>query len=73
MSKQGLYFKFIIPSRTIMVMLFSLPDSSSGCLKASSQQGAIDVYISQLEEVALTSEEGESTGLSVLVCNERRG
>lgn len=36
-------------------------DSSSGCLKASSQQGAIDVYISQLEEVALTSQEGSIT------------
>ncbi|KAM7316020.1 hypothetical protein ACRRTK_024700 [Alexandromys fortis] len=36
-------------------------DSSSGCLKASSHQGAIDVYISQLEEVALTSQEGSIT------------
>lgn len=36
-------------------------DSSSGCLKASSHQGAIDVYISQLEEVALTSQEGSVT------------
>nr|XP_048289479.1 protein FAM185A isoform X2 [Myodes glareolus] len=40
-------------------------DSSSGCLKASSHQGAIDVHISQLEEAALTSQEGEPTGLSV--------
>lgn len=33
-------------------------DSSCGCLKASSHQGAIDVYVSQLGEVALTTEEG---------------
>ncbi|XP_060229935.1 protein FAM185A isoform X2 [Meriones unguiculatus] len=33
-------------------------DSSSGCLKASSHLGAIDVYVSQLGEVALTSQEG---------------
>nr|XP_006991126.2 protein FAM185A [Peromyscus maniculatus bairdii] len=36
-------------------------DSSSGCLKASSHQGAIDVYVSQLGEVALTSQEGSIT------------
>ncbi|ERE89716.1 protein of unknown function (DUF4098) [Cricetulus griseus] len=36
-------------------------DSSSGCLKASSHQGAIDVYVSQLGEVALTSQEGAIT------------
>lgn len=35
--------------------------SSSGCLKASSHQGAIDVYVSQLGEVALTSQEGAIT------------
>ncbi|XP_021047099.1 protein FAM185A isoform X1 [Mus pahari] len=33
-------------------------DSSCGCLKASSHQGAIVVYVSQLGEVALTTEEG---------------
>lgn len=42
-----------------MGTIFYLPDSSSGCLKASSHQGAIDVYVSQLGEVALTSQEGE--------------
>ncbi|XP_052576925.1 protein FAM185A isoform X2 [Peromyscus californicus insignis] len=36
-------------------------DSSCGCLKASSHQGAIDVYVSQLGEVALTSQEGSIT------------
>ncbi|KAH0513681.1 Protein FAM185A [Microtus ochrogaster] len=43
------------------IALGNVHDSSSGCLKASSQQGAIDVYISQLEEVALTSQEGSIT------------
>ncbi|GAB1289430.1 Protein FAM185A [Apodemus speciosus] len=33
-------------------------DSSCGCLKASSHRGAIDVYVSQLGEVVLTSQEG---------------
>lgn len=42
-----------------MDTVFFLPDSSCGCLKASSDQGAIDVYISQLGEVVLTSQEGE--------------
>ncbi|XP_027430721.1 protein FAM185A isoform X3 [Zalophus californianus] len=33
-------------------------DSSSGCLKASTHQGAIDVYVSQLGKVELKSHEG---------------
>ncbi|XP_007943398.2 protein FAM185A [Orycteropus afer afer] len=33
-------------------------DSSSGCLKASTHQGAIDVYVSQLGEVDLKSHKG---------------
>ena len=45
--------------------------SSCGCLKASSHQGAIDVYVSQLGEVALTTEEGEPAGVSQLDCSVR--
>lgn len=33
-------------------------DSSSGCLQASTHQGAIDVYVSQLGKVELKSHEG---------------
>uniref|UniRef100_A0A5F9C1D5 Family with sequence similarity 185 member A n=1 Tax=Oryctolagus cuniculus TaxID=9986 RepID=A0A5F9C1D5_RABIT len=36
-------------------------DSSSGCLKASTHQGAIDVYVSQLGKVELKSHEGSIT------------
>ncbi|XP_059113223.1 protein FAM185A isoform X2 [Peromyscus eremicus] len=43
------------------IALGNVHDSSSGCLKASSHQGAIDVYVSQLGEVALTSQEGSIT------------
>lgn len=53
---------FIIPFtqiRMIMFMAFSfLLDSSSGCLKASTHQGALDVYVSQLGKVELKSHEG---------------
>ncbi|XP_023400253.1 protein FAM185A isoform X5 [Loxodonta africana] len=40
------------------ITLGSIHDSSSGCLKASTHQGAIDVYISQLGEVDLKSHKG---------------
>ncbi|XP_051008066.1 protein FAM185A isoform X4 [Acomys russatus] len=40
------------------ISLGHVHDSSSGCLKACSHRGAIDVYVSQLGEVALTSQEG---------------
>lgn len=33
-------------------------DSSSGCLKASTHQGALDVYVSQLGKVELKSHKG---------------
>ncbi|XP_037692406.1 protein FAM185A isoform X2 [Choloepus didactylus] len=36
-------------------------DSSSGCLKASTHQGAIDVYVSQLGEVDLKTHKGSIT------------
>ncbi|XP_029418214.1 protein FAM185A isoform X2 [Nannospalax galili] len=40
------------------ITLGSVHDSSSGCLRASTHQGAIDVYVSQLGEVELKSQEG---------------
>ncbi|XP_051008063.1 protein FAM185A isoform X2 [Acomys russatus] len=43
------------------ISLGHVHDSSSGCLKACSHRGAIDVYVSQLGEVALTSQEGSIT------------
>ncbi|XP_004639324.1 protein FAM185A [Octodon degus] len=36
-------------------------DSSAGCLKASTHQGAIDVYVSQLGNVELKSDKGSVT------------
>uniref|UniRef100_A0A8C7BYI1 Family with sequence similarity 185 member A n=1 Tax=Neovison vison TaxID=452646 RepID=A0A8C7BYI1_NEOVI len=40
------------------ITLGSIHDSSSGCLQASTHQGAIDVYVSQLGKVELKSHEG---------------
>ncbi|XP_062956537.1 protein FAM185A isoform X2 [Cynocephalus volans] len=40
------------------ITLGSIHDSSSGCLKASTHQGAIDVYVSQLGKVELKSLKG---------------
>ncbi|XP_055139458.1 protein FAM185A isoform X8 [Symphalangus syndactylus] len=40
------------------ITLGSVHDSSSGCLKASTNQGAIDVYVSQLGKVELKSHKG---------------
>ncbi|XP_024213783.2 protein FAM185A isoform X2 [Pan troglodytes] len=40
------------------ITLGSVHDSSSGCLKASTNQGAIDVYVSQLGKVKLKSHKG---------------
>ncbi|XP_039095012.1 protein FAM185A isoform X2 [Hyaena hyaena] len=40
------------------ITLGSVHDSSSGCLKASTHQGAIDVYVSQLGKVELKSHKG---------------
>ncbi|XP_044776005.1 protein FAM185A isoform X2 [Neomonachus schauinslandi] len=40
------------------ITLGSVHDSSSGCLKASTHQGAIDVYVSQLGKVELKSHAG---------------
>lgn len=40
-----------------------LLDSSSGCLKASTHQGAIDVYVSQLGKVELKSHKGYPSGM----------
>ncbi|KAL2777481.1 protein FAM185A isoform 2 [Daubentonia madagascariensis] len=43
------------------ITLGSIHDSSSGCLKASTHQGAIDVYVSQLGKVELKSHKGSVT------------
>jgi hypothetical protein len=40
-----------------------LSDSSSGCLQASTHQGAIDVYVSQLGKVQLKSHKGQPAGM----------
>ncbi|XP_039704900.1 protein FAM185A isoform X6 [Pteropus medius] len=40
------------------ITLGSVHDSSSGCLKASTHQGALDVYVSQLGKVELKSHKG---------------
>ncbi|MBZ3887115.1 Protein FAM185A [Sciurus carolinensis] len=40
------------------IALGSVHDSSSGCLRASAHQGAIDVYVSQLGKVELKSHKG---------------
>ncbi|XP_054582362.1 protein FAM185A isoform X2 [Eptesicus fuscus] len=40
------------------ITLGSIHDSSSGCLKASTHQGALDVYVSQLGKVELKSHKG---------------
>ncbi|XP_035170708.1 protein FAM185A isoform X2 [Oxyura jamaicensis] len=43
------------------ILLGSIHDSSDGSLKASTHQGAIDVYVSQLREVDLKSQKGSIT------------
>ncbi|XP_048195827.1 protein FAM185A-like isoform X2 [Perognathus longimembris pacificus] len=43
------------------IALGNVHDSSCGCLKASTQQGAIDVYVSQLGKVELKSHKGSVT------------
>ena len=42
---------------------FFLLDSSSGCLNALAQQGAIDVYVSQLGKVELKVHKGQPSGM----------
>lgn len=56
-TRSGIVGNIVLQSKTGNITV----DSSSGCLKASSHQGAIDVHISQLEEAALTSQEGSIT------------
>uniref|UniRef100_A0A8C8RVL0 Family with sequence similarity 185 member A n=1 Tax=Pelusios castaneus TaxID=367368 RepID=A0A8C8RVL0_9SAUR len=43
------------------ILLGSIHDSSDGCLKASTLQGAIDVYVSQARKVDLKSQKGSIT------------
>ncbi|KAM6152510.1 protein FAM185A isoform 2-T2 [Erethizon dorsatum] len=43
------------------ITLGSVHDSSAGCLKASTHQGAIDVYVNQLGKVELKSHKGSIT------------